>query len=154
MIRITKEDCDITTPEGAKRAEQIARENPGALLLTSLPCTAGCTWWHINVKRPGGKARLRMHRRILRQMLEAWLPVARAVMESNGCIAWEWPRSCALWRERRIQDIMREFGLAEAFFDGCAFGVKCQSGRNKGLPIRKPWVMAANCPSLFRNFHG
>ena len=42
VVRITKEDCDVTMPGGAERAPSIARDNPGALLLTSLTCTAGC----------------------------------------------------------------------------------------------------------------
>ena len=35
-------DNDVTTSAGAAYALQIARESPGALLLSSLPCTAGC----------------------------------------------------------------------------------------------------------------
>ena len=154
VVRISKEDCDILTPGGAKRAIQIAHENPGALLLTSLPCTAGCPWWHINVHHPGGKARQKAHERALHQMVEAWRPVAEVVKKLGGCIAWEWPRDCALWRKPFMRRIIDEFGLDGASFDGCAYGVKCKHGKHAGLPIKKPWVIGTDCPALYKKFNG
>ena len=154
VIRISKEDCDLTTSGGARKALSIACENPGALLLTSLPCTAGCPFWNLNIHRPGGKARLREHKRQLRLMLEAWRPVAWTVRELGGCIAWEWPRDCALWKAPGIQEIVQEYALEHARFDGCSYGVKCRAGRHKGLPIHKPWSIVTDCSALWRRFSG
>ena len=87
-------------------------------------------------------------------MLAAWLPVAREVTASDGCIGWEWPRNCSLWRDHQVVAIIKEFGLEPAFFDGCAYGLCCESGRNKGKPIKKPWTLATNSPALFKRFNG
>ena len=97
---------------------------------------------------------MREHKRQLRLMLKAWRPVAWTVRELGGCIAWEWPRDCALWKSSEIQDILQEYGLEHARFDGCSYGVKCQAGRFKGLPIRKPWSIVTDCPALWRRFSG
>ena len=45
VIRITRENADQSTPAGRAWASRMAQENPGALLWSSLPCTAGCPWW-------------------------------------------------------------------------------------------------------------
>ena len=97
---------------------------------------------------------MREHKRQLRLMLEAWRPVAWTVRELGGRIAWEWPRDCALWKDAEIQQILQEYGLEHARFDGCSYGVKCQVGRHKGQPIHKPWSIVTDCPALWRRFSG
>ena len=97
---------------------------------------------------------MREHKRQLRLMLQAWRPVAWTVRELGGCIAWEWPRDCALWRSAEIQEILQEYGLEHARFDGCSYGVKCRAGQHKGLPILKPWSIVTDCPALWRRFSG
>ena len=87
-------------------------------------------------------------------MLAAWLPVAREIISTDGCIGWEWPKHCSLWRDPEVVAIIKEFGLEFAFFDGCAFGLRSESGTNKGLPILKPWTLATNCPAMYKRFHG
>ena len=93
---VALENCDVTTVAGAQRALRTARGNPGALMLSSLPFTAGCPWWHISEKKPWGRKRRRQHVQRLRRMLEAWLPVAQEILAHNGAIAWEWPGACSL----------------------------------------------------------
>ena len=123
-------------------------------MLSSLPCTAGCPWWHINERRPQGKQRRREHLQQFRRILAAWLPVAREIMASDGSIVWEWPRGCSLWRDPAVVAIIKKFGLTPALFDGCAYGLRSESGQNKGLPIHKPWTLATNCPAIYKKFHG
>ena len=49
---------------------------------------------------------------------------------------------------------MLEFDLDAAIFDGCAFGLISACGKNKGLPIKKPWVLLSDCPALVQGFSG
>ena len=80
--------------------------------------------------------------------------MAREVTAHDGCIAWEWPRNCTLWRDPEVSKIIEEFGLESALFDGCAYGLRSEHGRNKGQPIKKPWTLATNSPALYKRFHG
>ena len=47
VITITKEAMDQTTNKYSEKAKEVARAHPGALLWSSLPCTAGCPWWDV-----------------------------------------------------------------------------------------------------------
>ena len=144
VIRITKKTCDRTTPEGRETALSIARAHLGALLWTSLPCTAGCSWWGINEQRLGDRAVRRKRVREFLAILRAWLPLARLVVERGGSIAWELPRGCWLWHHPKVESVLSESSLHCAAFDGCAFGLKATSGSNTGRPIMKPWAICSD----------
>ena len=49
---------------------------------------------------------------------------------------------------------MSAYDLDAAVFDGCAFGLLSSSGVNKGKPIKKPWMLMTDCPSLVQSFSG
>jgi hypothetical protein len=58
VLRLIEKD-DVTCVQGRELALSFA-DNGGenVLLWASMPCTGGCPWQHINVKRPGGMERV------------------------------------------------------------------------------------------------
>ena len=145
---------DRTTPEGLTKASNVARSNPGALLWSSLPCTAGCSWWAINEKRFKGRQQRRKRIREFLSILRSWVKVAAVVKDLGGYLVWEWPRGTWLWKHPALRTIMQEYGLDAAVFDGCAFGLLSTSGRNKGKPFKKQWKLATDCSSLLQALSG
>ena len=66
--------------------------------------------------------------------------VARTAHAKGDRVAIEWPRACAYWRLTKVKKLMSELGMRPARFDGCALGLKSP----EGVPMRKPWAVAAN----------
>ena len=92
-VRITEED-DATTANGINKAKK-AIGGPNTLLWSSIPCTGGCPWQHVNKHFPGGAARLRKRHSLFRKLWDAFIVVAARVIRSGGHVAIEWPSSCA-----------------------------------------------------------
>jgi hypothetical protein len=147
VIRLTL-DVYMTTHEGVAKAKDDITRAGGVFLWGSLPCTAGSPWQHLNKELPGGKARIRAHRRIFRKLLANFRNCALLNKSLGGCHGFEWPRHCSLWGEREILQMRAELGLMDVVFDGCALGVVSHHGRDKGVPILKPWRVATDMPEL------
>eukprot|EP00972_Heterocapsa_arctica_P030820 4534687-Heterocapsa_arctica.AAC.1 len=62
--------------------------------MASIPCTAGSSWQKLNLKKGGGKQRLRVQglRRDMSLLVGNLRILARAVRDSGGTISFEWPR--------------------------------------------------------------
>ena len=76
--------------------------------------------------------------------------LARETFALGGYVAIEWPRYCSYWGLLRVLRLIRDLGLVEACFDGCRFGLK----DSKGTPLKKPWKVMTNCPSLAESLAG
>ena len=63
VVRITREDADMTTKEGLSKMLQVVRDNPGADLWGSLPCTTECRYHHMNCATHGEEYRQDLERR-------------------------------------------------------------------------------------------
>ena len=87
---------------------------------------------------------MRNHFAIFKKIWNAYVKVAREVIGAGGTIAFERPRNCAYWHWPRVKKFVDEFDLVFAEFDGCAFGLTFSNGN----PIRKPWRVATNMPTL------
>ena len=75
----------------------------------------------------------------------AFVIVAEETLRHGGKIAFEWPTGCTYWQLSAVQNFMMQHGMVKANLDGCAMGLK---SRKTGMPIRKPWTVASNCPAL------
>ena len=63
-------------------------------------------------------------------------------------IAIEWPRSCSYWNLGYVRDFCQRNSLVTTVFDGCAYGLVAQHGRDAGVPIRKPWRVDTNLAEI------
>ena len=130
VVRLTLSD-DLTTEAGMERARkevQAANDDGEGLLYGSLPCIAGCPWGNVNIKKPGGKSRLRKQRKIFKKLLANWLRLGRLNQSLGGAHAFEWPKHCSLWKEVAVEQMRAELGLEDVVFDGCAVGLEAQHG--------------------------
>ena len=64
------------------------------------------------------------------------------------------PRGCWLWKRPEVVEALREFDLDVAIFCGCAFDLVSAGGKNKGKPIKKPWVVMSDSPAIVQGFSG
>ena len=125
VVRLTMEN-DLTTQEGLEFAlSQVeAAAHVGQVdLWGSLPCTAGCAWWYINLKRyASAKSILAAHCRTLEVLLRHFKIVAQKVIESGGRVHYEWPKGCIRWTDQSVQSMIADLGLRTVTFDGCTLG--------------------------------
>ena len=82
------------------------------------------------------------------RLWRAFVTIAERVIQRGGVIAFEWPKGCRLWRITEVREFVVTHDLERVFFDGCAYGLVSRHGANTGRPIKKPWAVCTNCPTL------
>jgi hypothetical protein len=147
VVRLTL-DLDMTKQEGVDAAKATIIEEDGVFLWGSLPCTAGSPRQTVNVLKPGGKARIRAHRRVVKRLIANFRECALLNKSLGGLCGFEWPKDCTLWSEREVAQLRMELALEDVVFDGCAFGLVSHHGSDAGLPIKKPWRVATDMAVL------
>ena len=108
VFRIT-EDHDVTTQEGFDYVDRLLDScyGPNTLLMAAMPCTGGSQWGNINVKRPGGAAKLRKHISTFKKIWKTFVHCARKLVAKGGKVINEWPRSCKYWKWPEIVDFFQ-----------------------------------------------
>ena len=119
------------------------------LLWFAIPCTGGCSYQKALVKRNSkAKDRLRAHLSTFTVLWEASAMLMTEAKLYKSLTSFEWPTGCDYWDRPYVQEHMREMEYAFVDFHGCMFGLKSVARATKGLPIRKPWTVATDCPEL------
>ena len=150
LCQRTTESEDGTTLSAVKRARCfLSRAN--SLLWSSMPCTGGSSWQRINVKKPGGYARLRKHIRLFDKLWHRFETIARHTHQKGNFIAIEWPKGCSYWKLPKVRKLIKDLDLKFVYFDGCMLGLKSIVN---GLPIRKPWAICTNSDEILKEFSG
>lgn len=150
VVRIT-EAIDARSSEGRFTARAGLCTDKPCLLWGSLPCTGGSPWVTMNMHMlPGFAARLRVARKIWKQIWNSFVEAAEAGGK-NMRIALEWPRYCTYWKRPEVKKFIKQHGLKMAFFDGCQFGLRAPS---TGMAMKKPWCIATNDDEIYRAFSG
>ena len=114
-----------------------------------MPCTEGSPWQRINVKKPGGFARLRKHVKLFNNLWHNFEILARQAHKVGNPVAIEWPSGCSYWQFPKVKGLLKELDLEYVDFHGCMLGLKSVVD---GKPILKPWRLATNCPNLIDKF--
>jgi len=148
VIRLTKDD-DMTSNKGLQVALQAVNQ-PRVHLWSAMPCTGGSPWQRINALLPGGEARIRAHIDLFKALWENFVVVAARCIRKGGHVSIEWPRSCAYWREKRVQDFLARHSFESIDFDGCMVGLT----DGAGTPVRKPWRVASTSGHVLDQFAG
>ncbi len=100
--RITIHDR-FDTPAGVAKAQTfIAQQRTDVFV--ALPCTAWCSWNHLNAARHGRafRARLAWRRRCSLRMAQSAEDCCAAALAGGGDVYFEWPRYCAGWAQPQI----------------------------------------------------
>ena len=149
VVRLTADD-DLTTQEGLDKAlAAVSESDVPVLLFGALPCTGGSLCQHVNWYR-GAKTRskIRAHWALFRVLWRNFVIVADACIQHGGRIAIEWPRSCMYWRHRYVKSTLKRWDCTAHRFDGCMYGLVGRTQATEGIPLRKPWTVASNCPDF------
>jgi hypothetical protein len=147
-LKIASPIEDMTTQEGVETAKKSITDAGGVFLRGSLPCTAGTPWNSLNERNPGGKARIRAHRRLCKKLIGNFRECALLNKSLGGMCGFEWPKDCSLWKQREVANLRRDIGLLDVVFDGCSLGLVSHHGADAGLPIKKPWRVATDMATL------
>ena len=88
----------MTTEEGFEYACSIIRDAPpgGLVLWDSMPCIAGCPWYHINKRHPGAREKHDKQLAVFHALLSNLKRLAAYMVPFNHVPAKEWPKDCAL----------------------------------------------------------
>ena len=149
IVRLTESD-DVFSEKGFDKAKKaILETNTVCDLFGSLPCTPWTAWQHLNLHRLGKKFRTKLleRRKESLAMLERFAELARIVVAKGGTVSFEWPKACTGWRLSELQMIEQELGMKRVTIHGCMLGVLSK----KGVPIKKPWMISSNSPSLIQH---
>ncbi len=152
VYRIT-EGIDANSEEGFFLAAKGCTFNK-ALLFSSIPCTGGSSWSHINKHHHTAWKKVRSARKIYRKIWETFEKVCKIANECGTLIALEWPTGCIYWKQRDVMKLINDYGLRRVNFHGCALGVKSILPQTKGMPIKKPWTIFTNCDEIVKGFEG
>eukprot|EP00434_Breviolum_minutum_P040269 symbB.v1.2.035778.t1/scaffold4900.1/size33223/1 len=109
-------------------------------------------WQNMNLHLHGEAfaAKLEEDRRRSRLMVRKFRKLARATARKGGRVTFEWPRHCAGWALKEIQELIKELGMVVVDFDGCRVGL-CN---DKGEPHLKQWRLITTDNRIARIFSG
>ena len=146
IIRLHQGLMDLNEPDSLAQTLAFVKLHPGISLWGSLPCTVWSAWQFMSVKRHGEPYLAKLVERRARSLalLANFITVAREVRKHGGHVSFEWPRYATGWMRSEIINMISEFNMFEATFDGCRFGLTDK----KGNPIKKPWRVVTTCQTL------
>ena len=79
-----------------------------------------------------------------------FMRVAEACRAHGGNIAFEWPRGCTYWNDRRVRTFLKKFNLKKYNMDGCEFGLVSKATKTEGMMLKKPWRIASDVEQFWR----
>ena len=147
-IRITRNFADVSSKEGREKVYNTVKDNPGADLWCSLPCTDVSSMQNMNIGRHGPKylAKLDQRRARLKKMVTTFVLAATVIAGAGGHVHFEWPRNCQGWSLfPDLNRCFRDLNMKKANFDGCQVGVRTIDGKH---PIYKPWTVYTSSDQL------
>ena len=103
--------------------------------------------WHLG---PKTRSKIRRHRAIFRALWHNFVLVAEACRLNGGKVAFEWPRGCTYWRDRKVIAFLKRTGMQLFDFDGCMYGLRSRARKTEGKLLRKPWRIASDCDAFQR----
>ena len=69
---------------------------------------------------------------VFRVLWRNFVIVAEQCVALGGGVAFEWPRSCAYWRDRGVQSFIKRQDMTEVQFDGCMYGLTSLEAKDVG----------------------
>ena len=152
IVRCTETNLNIENDGVTKSLVELVEEKPGTDLWGSLPCRPWTLWQNMNLHLHGEAfaAKLEEDRRRSRLMVRKFRKLARATARKGGRVTFEWPRHCAGWALKEIQELIKELGMVVVDFDGCRVGL-CN---DKGEPHLKQWRLITTDNRIARIFSG
>ena len=139
----------MTTLSGIEYAKKEIESTPEGQyihLWSSMPCTAGSPWQHMNMHRhPTAMIKIQKDLETHEVLMDNFAELAEMVIQRGGDVSIEWPTRCSLWKRDKTLEVLNRFGLMKVDFFGCGAGLR---SIRTGRPIKKPWTVATSSPAL------
>jgi hypothetical protein len=150
------ERINVTSPFGQKVCSDFSEAYGNQCFVwDSSPCTAGCQFYNLNKKHAKARKQ-RVEQRFLFECIhEAHLKIGRKVIKSGGQYIKEWPNTCTLWKDERVEQMKAEFGMEDSVVLGCKIGLTGWCPKLKGYyPVHKAWRLSSTSPRIPEAFVG
>ena len=145
-VRLSLDLLDLANKDDVEQLLGQVESLPGCDIWASITCTYHCAWQRLNLHRlsESFKRKLAKQRKYVERMLSLALPVFQKCIDNFGRLSVEWPKDAELWNLPVWQAFEKKNGLKRVRFHGCMLGVV-----GKEYPIKKPWMVSANCLRTF-----
>ena len=128
------------------REQMISHRKRGKLVVlwSSIPCTGGCPFQYICIKKFGQDymGHLRELYQIQKKLWKGFLRMS----EVADFVAIEWPKRCAYWGWNQTKDFLRKRKTFSTFVDACSVKLN-----QKGQLIRKTWRIETDSTRLLES---
>ena len=96
-VIVITEEYDILTQKGIDKAIN-AITGPNDIVWHSQPCTGGCTWQIVNMKR-GKETRDKIagHWKLFEKIWTSFMKISNYAIGVGAQVFHEWPQSCSYW---------------------------------------------------------
>ncbi|CAE7231161.1 unnamed protein product [Symbiodinium sp. CCMP2592] len=151
-VRLAKETLDVENELVAAQLHEQFSACPKSRLWVSLPCTSGCQWHRVQLKRGGGEYRARLLQKIHRskKLFAQFAEHAKTALDLGIDVTFEWPRYSDSWKRPDVKEFFKDPRFKVVDFDGCMLGVSASGGQ----PVKKPWRLMTTSASIVSAFEG
>ena len=154
-VRLAKETLDVENEIVALQLHEQLRACPRSHLWASLPCTSGCQWHRVQLKKGGFEYRARLMQKVqrsrqLRQLFKQFTEHAKTALEAGIEVTFEWPRYSDSWKRPDVKEFFKDPRFKVVDFDGCRLGVSVPGGQ----PVKKPWRLMTTSNAVVSAFEG
>lgn len=102
-------------PECGSTVKQPLLENPNAepnvLIYSSLPCTGGCPWNHINEENPDGQKTIEEHQKLFKRLLGGLEDLSQELEYLKPIQLFELPTRCEYRSWKSIKRYLEKHGM-------------------------------------------
>ena len=129
-IVITDKD-DLSTEVGINKAIT-ALTGPEDVLWHSQPCTGGCPWQRINLRRnPATKDKVKQHWKLFAKLWKSFEIIANHAMSVGAAVYNEWPLGCSYWANKKVSAFFQKRHFNFAVVHGCMYGLMAEYGKQR-----------------------
>ena len=130
MIVITEKD-DLTSEYGIEKAVK-ALTGPNDVLWHSQPCTGGCPWQRINLRRnPDTREKVKQHWKLFARLWKSFETIANHAISVGAAVYNEWPQGCSYWSNKKVNGFFQKKTFDLATTNGCMYGLTATCGKQR-----------------------
>ena len=86
--------------------------------------------------------KIKQHWKIFAKLWKAFERVANHARSVGAAVYHEWPQGCLYWSNQKVAGYLRKHQFEMVGIHGRMYGLVSKCGKNKGIPINKPWKIA------------
>ncbi|CAE7293066.1 GIP [Symbiodinium sp. CCMP2592] len=111
-VRLAKETLDVENELVAAQLHEQFSACPKSHLWVSLPCTSGCQWHRVQLKRGGGEYRARLLQKIhgSKKLFAQFVEHAKTALDLGIDVTFEWPRYSDSWKRPDVKEFFKARG--------------------------------------------